>query len=87
MMEVGPNAWYDITWVDWVAVVGVLAALVGLYLTWREARKAATSAEATRLAVTQTEVQLRANQLLILLPQLRALALELDAAIDLEQAI
>ncbi|MEV0803928.1 hypothetical protein AB0I34_39985 [Kribbella sp. NPDC050281] len=80
--------WWKVSWVDWAQVVGAAAGLVGLWFTWRQARKARTeataakeSADAATAAVDRTQRQLRANQILILIPQLRWVAQEMDAAI------
>lgn len=87
--------WWQVSWVDWAQAAGVLIALVGLALTFWQARgaknnaheagirasEAKAAAEATTAAVDRTQRQLRANQVLVLLPQLRWLAHELDSAI------
>jgi hypothetical protein len=86
-MSTGRAAWYDHSWIEWVGLAGVILTLAGLWLTWLQARKATTAAEAARTAVSRTEVQLRANQLLVLIPQLRWLTGELDAAIDAGEPI
>ena len=76
------------SWVDGVSVFGVAATLVGLWLTFRQARDAkdqaqlaSAAADAASKAVSETQRQLRGNQLLILVPQLRWVAQELDDAI------
>jgi hypothetical protein len=76
--------WYQISWVDWTTIVGVLLALIGLFLTWRQAKNAANSAEAAKQAVSNTEQRIRLNQLMVLIPQLRWIANELDNAISTE---
>jgi len=81
------EAWYSIPWVDWIGVTGFALTLLGLFVTWRQAKSAADSAEAARQAVTRTEAQIRSNQLLVLIPQLRWVAAELDAAIDGNESI
>jgi hypothetical protein len=87
--------WWQVSWVAWFEVVGALATLAGLYLTWRQAKKAKeeasdaglqareakVAAEAASSAIDRTQRQLRANQMLVLIPQLRWLAQELDTAI------
>jgi hypothetical protein len=74
--------------VEWFGVVGVIATLAGLFFTWRKASDADNSAssakiaaEAAGAAVERTQRQLRANQMLVLIPQLRWISQELDAAI------
>lgn len=78
-----------VTWVDVVGLVGVVATLVGLYFTWRQARDAKvqaaaakTAADAASGAIGRTQRQLRSNQMLVLIPQLRWVAQEMDAAIE-----
>lgn len=75
---------YDLAWQDWLTVVGFPLTLVGLYMTWRQARNASSSAEAARRAVHRTEQQIRANQLMVLIPQLMWTASEIDTAIEME---
>lgn len=81
--------WYAVSWVDWLNVVAFSLALLGLWLTFRQARDAKkqataarTAAEAASTAVVRTQKQIRANQLLLLIPQLRWVAAELDVAIS-----
>jgi hypothetical protein len=90
--------WWQVSWVAWFEVAGVLATITGLYLTWRQAKKAKeqasdaglrarqakVAAEAASSAMDRTQRQLRANQMLVLIPQLRWLAQELDTAIVAE---
>lgn len=85
----------QVSWLEWIGLVGVMATLVGLYLTWRQARdakreaksavigahEAKIAAEAAGVAIDRTQRQLRANQMLVLIPQLRWVAQEMDAAI------
>ena len=73
---------HGLGWVDWITVIGLPLTLLGLYLTWSQARKATSAAAAARKAVTRTEQQLRENQLLVLVPQLRWTVNELDLAIQ-----
>ncbi|MFI7044352.1 hypothetical protein [Streptosporangium sandarakinum] len=75
-----PKPWYDLDWVEWSNIVGLVLTLVGLGLTWWQARGAANSAKAAQEAVGLTELQLRMNQLMILVPQLRGIINELDVA-------
>jgi hypothetical protein len=73
---------YDLTWVEWVTVVGLPLTLFGLIITWRQARTAANAATAAKNAVYRTEQQIRASQLLVLIPQLRWIVAELEAAME-----
>jgi len=83
---VTPSPWYDVGWVDWLNVLGLALTLYGLFMAWRQAEKAATAAEAARAAVVQTQRQLRANQLLVLVPQLRWVSTELELSIEINDA-
>jgi hypothetical protein len=79
----GPaHHWYALSWVDWLSVGGFPLALLGIYFAWQEARKATSAATAARLAVDRTQRQLRANQLLVLVPQLRWISTELEQSIN-----
>ena len=73
--------WYAIGWAAWVAVVGLPVALVGIYLAWRQAKSASDTARATQAAVRGAQQQIRANQLMVYVPQLRWISTELDGAI------
>ncbi|WP_433535359.1 hypothetical protein ACQPZK_25405 [Micromonospora sp. CA-249363] len=84
MSMAAADPWYT-PWVDLLSVVGFPLALWGLWLTWKQARDAADSAKAATAAVKRTQRQLRANQLLVLIPQLRWIANELDASILAEE--
>ena len=79
--------WYAIGWVDVVSVVGLPLTLLGLTLAWWQARAASNYAKAAREAVEHTERRLRANQLLVLIPQLRWISAELDASIEANNAV
>ncbi|MEV4185234.1 hypothetical protein AB0J28_27815 [Streptosporangium canum] len=81
-MQPAPEPWYDLTWFEWIGVAGLPLTLIGLYLTWWQARGAANSAKAATDAIKKTEQRMRANQLLVLIPQLRWIATELDISID-----
>jgi hypothetical protein len=77
--------WYaSLKWGDWLTVVGFLLTLVGLYLTWRQAREASNAANAARRAVQRTQEQIRTKQLMVLVPQLTWIANEVDWAIERE---
>ena len=72
-----------------MGLAGLPLGLFGLWLTWKQAREAKTqaseaktAAEAAELAVRRTQTQVRAQQLLVLIPQLRWISTELDAAIE-----
>lgn len=73
--------WYDVSWVDWLSVLGLVLALLGIYMAYAQAKKATSAADAARQAVEQTQRQLRANQLLVLVPQLRWISNELETSI------
>lgn len=73
--------WYQLTWVDWITVAGLLLTLVGLYITWRQARNAANAAKAAQDAIIATERTIRSKQLMVLIPQLRWIVSELETAI------
>jgi hypothetical protein len=83
-LAVVSQPWYSLGWVDWLAVVGFPLTLAGLYLTWQQARKATNSADAARRAVQSTQQQIRAKQLMVLIPQLLWIASEIDSAIEIE---
>lgn len=85
-MPLASQPWYAVGWVDWLSAVGVPLTLYGLWLAWRQARNASNYARAARDAVSHTEQHLRANQLLVLIPQLRWIAAELDASIEADNA-
>jgi hypothetical protein len=68
-------------WWDVASLVGVSATLLGLALTFRQARLARTAADATRLAIRDTEKLLARNSLLVLLPQLSLVEREIDLAV------
>ena len=75
--------WCHVPWQDWLGlaltVIGLPLALVGIWQAWRQAKRATSAAEATRLAIGQTEAALRGRVLLALLvPQLHRIAIELE---------
>jgi hypothetical protein len=78
--------WYDLTWVEWLSVATVPLTIIGFYITLRQLAKTKSAAEAATKAVGTTQRQLAANQLLVLVPQLKWLATELDVAIQSEDA-
>ena len=80
-MAAEPHHWYQLTWIDWFTVAGLPLALVGLYVTWRQARNAANSAKAAQDAIIATQRTIRSKQLMVLIPQLRWTVLELEKAI------
>ena len=73
--------WYQLSWVDWISVAGVPLALVGLFLTWRQAKDATDAAKAAQEAISATERKIRSKQVMVLIPQLRWTAAELEGAI------
>ena len=73
--------WYDIGWAAWVAVAGFPPALIGIFLAWRQAKSASDTAKATQAAMRNAQQQIRANQLMIFVPQLRQISTELGTAI------
>ncbi|MEU7934486.1 hypothetical protein [Micromonospora echinofusca] len=82
------HAWHHLEWFEWIGlglgVVGFPLTLWGLWLTWQQATEANTAARAAQEAIRRTQGQLRSNQLMVMIPQLRWIASELDAAIDFE---
>jgi hypothetical protein len=77
--------WYaSLGWVYWLTVGGFPLTLAGLYVTWHQAREASSAANAARRAVQRTQQQIRANQLMVLVPQLTWIANEVDWAIERE---
>lgn len=78
--------WYSVSWVDWITILGLPLTLLGLFVTWRQAKAAATAAEAAKRAVHQTEQQIRASQIMVLVPQLRWTVAELEIAIEANSA-
>jgi hypothetical protein len=81
LVAANAHHWYQITWIDWVTVAGLLLALAGLYVTWRQARNAADAAKAAQDAIIATERKIRSKQLMVLIPQLRWTVAELENAI------
>jgi hypothetical protein len=73
--------WYSLSWDQWIGVIGFPLTLLGLYFTWWQAKGASDTAKATQVAVLRTQSQLRANQLLVFVSQLRYVVSELDLAI------
>jgi hypothetical protein len=67
--------------VDWFSVVAGVATLIGLALTFVQARRARSAADGACRAVTETEGQLRHQALLFLAPEPRKVASKLDFAI------
>lgn len=84
-MPVAAKAWYDLSWDQSLGVLGTVLTLVGLGLAWWQAKKARGAAEAARYAVQQTQQQIVAKQLQLLLYQLRWVVGEIDRAIQAEQ--
>lgn len=84
LLALASHHWYDLSWIEWLSVVGLLLTLAGLYLTWRQARNASKTATATRKAVLRTQQQIRVQQLMVLIPQLMWTAAEIDSAIEME---
>ena len=81
------HQWYNLSWIDWFTVGGVLLTILGLVLTWFQAKNAADAARAASNAVKKTEQQIRANQLMVLVPQLRYTVTELDSAIESKSSL
>lgn len=70
-------------------MIGTALAIVGLALTWVQARQAKeqaqgarTASEAAALSLDRAQRQLRGNLMLNLVPQLRFIAAELDLSIE-----
>jgi hypothetical protein len=68
--------------VDWFTIAGLPLTLLGLIFTWWQAREAANSAKAAQQAIRQTEQEIRAKQVMVLVPQLRWTLNEIDMAIE-----
>jgi hypothetical protein len=86
MLVEATREWYELAWVDWVSVIGFPIGITGLVLTWLQARGAYKTAEATQKTMIEAQNQLRANQLMTLIPQLRWTTAELDLAIKLNDS-
>ena len=82
MLVAAGDQWYDLRWFEWIGVTGLPLAWWGLWLTWAQAKRATSATVATEKAIQRTQQQLRANQLLVLIPQLRLISAELGAAIE-----
>jgi hypothetical protein len=87
LLAIEPHHWYQLAWVDWITVAGLPLALVGLYVTWRQARNAANSAKAAQAAIESTELRIRIKQLMVLIPQLRWITVELEDAINTKNEV
>lgn len=81
-MADGAAVWYSLGWDQWLGVIGLPLTLFGLWLSWRQARAAASSAEAARNAVYQTQRQLTSKYVQLLVPQLAWISNDLSAAIE-----
>lgn len=79
----GPR-WYEIEWFEWLGLAGFALTLLGLYLTYRQASNARTAATAAGAAVEATQERLRANYLLVVVPNLKGIAARLDTAISMD---
>ncbi|WP_124775746.1 hypothetical protein [Micromonospora inaquosa] len=85
-MLMAAEHWYELDWFEWLGVAGLPLTLFGLWLTLQQARQAADAARAARAAVRQTQRQIVAKQLHILIPQLTWVARELDASIKINDS-
>src|SRR4051794_36769229 len=81
-MAVGDAPWYSLSWDQWVGVAGLPLTLSGLWLAWIQARAARRSADAARNAVYETQKQLVAKYVQLLVPQLAGVANDLTLAIS-----
>lgn len=85
MLGVGGHAqqhWYGLRWFEWVGVVGVVLTLAGIGMTFRQARKARSAAEEALVAAGKAHEELSLRQALLMVPRMRGLAADLDAALD-----
>jgi hypothetical protein len=82
MLVTAGHQWYDLRWFEWIGVIGFPLTLWGLWFTWAQAKQATSAAVATEKAVQETQQRLQANQLLVLIPQLRLIFSELGVAIE-----
>lgn len=71
-----------LSWVDWITITGLPLTILGLVLTWWQAREAANSAKAAQRAIRETEQEIRAKQVMVLVPQLRWTLHEIDTGIE-----
>lgn len=65
---------------DWLSAAGLLVSIVGFTLAIQQLRKTTSAAVATQQAIKSTSNRLSLNHLLVLLPQLRMIEGDLDAA-------
>lgn len=72
--------WQGLTFSDQLGVVGLVVSIVGFALAIQQLRKTAKASEATKTAIEETARRMSMNHLLVLLPQLRVIEADLDAA-------
>lgn len=72
--------WQGLALGDQLAVVGILVTVVGFSLTIWQLVRTANASEASRKAIEATARRMSMNHLLVLLPQLRMIESDLDAA-------
>ena len=65
---------------DWIGVLGLAVSVVGFGLTIWQLIRTANASVATRVAIEATARRMSLNHLLVLLPQLRVIEGDLDAA-------
>ena len=70
---------------DWISVVGLPLALIGLYLAAIQLRKTTQAANAARDAVREAERHLADNHLLLLIPRLVQVARDLQSSVERNQ--
>lgn len=77
------HPWQELSWwVNWISIIGLPLTLIGLALTWIQAKNAVKAAKAAQIATTRTAQAIRAKQLMLLVPQLSQTVREFDSAIE-----
>lgn len=72
--------WRALTFSDWLGIVSLGITVIGFAIAIWQLVRSANAAVATRLAIEATARRMSLNHLLVLLPQLRIIENDLDAA-------